>query len=76
MGVTLFYLQIANVKTGDVVTLPGGSRLETDLIAACVDEVLKRKVGFFRTENHVKQAVEEGMTTVIHNLKRETRRVV
>jgi hypothetical protein len=76
MSTPLFYLQIANVTTGDVVTLPGGGKLEADLIEACTTEALKRGVGFFRTEAHVREAIKEGFVAVISNLKRETRRVL
>jgi hypothetical protein len=68
---TLFWLQIVD-RSGVVVQLPGGGPLERDLIRSCTEAIVKRGVGVFRTEAHVKQAIAQGITEAIRELKRET----
>ena len=46
------------------------------LITACRDEILSRGVGFWRTEKHVSQDIEEGIKAALMSLKRETLRIV
>lgn len=76
MADPLFLLQIVDAKTGAVVQLPGGGRMERDLIEACTAAVVTRGVGIFRTEAHVRAAIVAGITEAITDLKRETVRVV
>ena len=67
-----FLIQIVEADTGAVVTLPGGGRLERELIAACTQAIVAQRVGVFRTEAHVRQAITDGITQTIRELKRET----
>lgn len=71
MGEPLFLLQIVD-RQGAVVRLPGGGRLERDLVDACTRVIVSKGVGVFRTEAHVREAIREGMTEAIRALKRET----
>lgn len=77
MSHPIFLLQIVDAQPPhDVVRLPGGGALEADLIEVCAAAIVKRGVGMFRTEAHVRQAVTEGMTEAIRGLKAQTRDVL
>lgn len=67
----IFYLQIA-YPDGRVAQLPAGGALERDLIEDCTKAIVKRGVGVFKTEAQVTQAIREGITEAILNLKRES----
>lgn len=75
MGDPIFMLQIVD-RRGRVVVMPGGGPLERDLIEACVRKVSERKVGLFKTQSQVEQAVREAVEAAIYELKFETRHVV
>lgn len=70
-----FLIQIVDGETGQVVVLPGGGRVERDLIVACTDAAVARGVGFLRTEAHVRWAIDGGITDAVRALKREMVRV-
>lgn len=72
---TVFLLQIVK-PDGSVVQLPGGGKLERDLVAACTDAIVSKGVGVFKTEAHVKAAIAAGMAEAIRDLKWETISVV
>lgn len=66
-----FRMQIAYVKTGDIVTWKPGATVETDIVADLVERLKTRGVGLFTTEATVLKAVEEELTEVILDLKRK-----
>lgn len=66
-----FLLQIVD-PDGGTVRLPGGGRLELDLVEACTASIVRRGVGVFRTEAHVRQAIAAGIAEAIAGLKRDT----
>lgn len=66
-----FFLQIVD-KDGHIVTMPGGGRLEANLIEACTAAIVSKGVGFFKTEAQVKLAISKGLQEAISNLKRQT----
>jgi hypothetical protein len=70
--VVVFKLQIVH-PDGTPITFPAGGVFERDLIAAVTDAVVRRGVGVFRTEAHVRAAVADGMQEVLVGLKRQTR---
>lgn len=71
----MFWLQIVD-RSGVVVTLPGGGKLERDLIAECTRAIVAKGVGVFRTQAQVAAAIEAGITDVMRSIKQETRQVV
>lgn len=71
----VFWLQIVD-KDGVVATLPGGGRLEADLVEDCVKEVVALGVGIGRTEAHVAEDIRKGVAQAIFNLKRQTIQLV
>lgn len=75
IAATLFWLQIVDAQ-GKVVTLPGGGKLERDLIEACTERIVTKGVGLFRTEAQVRQAIREGIADAMRDLKLETKQVV
>ena len=96
----VFRLQIVHAD-GSGVRFDGGSAFERDLVAAlcheileerdlvgtCRNEIVKRGVGFLRTEKHVSKdiedgikavvtyGIEEGIRAVLLSLKRETLKI-
>ena len=60
---------------GEVVRLPGGGNpprqgsLEADLIDLLTNEIVKRGVGLFRTEAHVKADIHEGAQKALQDFK-------
>lgn len=88
----VFLLQIVKPDGAVVQLPEAGGRLERDLIAVCTRVILKyaapaivaEGVGFLKTEAQVTraietglpQAVERGITEVIHDLKWETEPLV
>lgn len=75
MGAPLFYLQVVD-RDGVIVRLPGGTRLERELVSACVDQAVSKGVGLWKSEAQVKQAISEGIAEVIKGLKQQTRQLV
>jgi hypothetical protein len=69
---TLFLLQVVRNGSTKAVQLPGGGKMEIDLIDACTEAIVRRKVGYFRSEAHVRQAIKAGITETIDNLKLQT----
>lgn len=67
----LFLLQISD-RNGVVVRFAAGGHVERDFIAICTAAIVKRGVGFLKTEAVVKQAIEDGITQAIRDLKMET----
>jgi hypothetical protein len=76
MSAPVFLLQIVSAKDGTVATLPAGGPLERDLVQCCTAAIVKRGVGVFRSEAHVRQAIAEGIAEALLDLKRETRGIV
>src|SRR3990167_6777378 len=72
MGIPIYRLQIADLN-GHVVVLPAGGRLERDFIRECSAAIVRRGVGVWKTEAHVRADIEAGLTEVIRELKWETR---
>lgn len=80
MSDPLFYLQIVDRKD-HVVRLPGGGRLEANLVELCVSAILPLVkenvieicveetkaygVGWFKSEAKVEQAIRAGLNTVL-----------
>lgn len=80
MADPLFYLQVVDAN-GHPVTSPlrpmkarHGS-LDFPLIEMCEAEILKRGVGFFKTEAKVRQAIRDGMAAALQQLKDDYRPV-
>lgn len=77
----LYYLQIAD-ENGHAITSPfrplkqRHGCLDLPLIEACEAAIVKRGIGMFRTEAHVRQAIREGMAEAIQSLKDEYRPLV
>lgn len=72
----MFYLQIVD-GDGRVATLPGGGRLEADLIELCVKSIAAtQSLGYFVSQTAVEQAIRNGMVEAIRTLKRQTRELV
>lgn len=72
MGEKLFVLQIVRPGSTRAIQLPGGGQLELDLVAACTAAIVKRGVGYGRSEAHVKRAISDGITEAITSLKLQT----
>lgn len=70
-----FKLQIV-YPDGKALPFTAGSSFECNLIASCKAAILKRGVGFLRTEATVAQAIDEGMQEAILALKRNARRAI
>ncbi len=66
------YIQLVDRLTGDVVTFPGGSKAEADLVALIRDAVVARGVGVFRTSAHVAADVEDAVRSVFYDFKMRT----
>lgn len=71
----IFLLQIVDGH-GVVVRLPGGTKLEQDLVGAFTEAIASRGVGYFKSEATVKRAIREGITETIRLLKAETRKAI
>ena len=71
----LFLLQIVR-PDGTKVRLPGGGELEKNLIEYCTKAICRRPVGIFRTQAQVRQAIVDGLTEALNDLKRETIKVL
>lgn len=69
---TVFWLQVVD-QNGVVAKskFDMGGRIERDLIQACTDAIVKKGVGLFKTEAQVKQAIRDGITEAIRELKYE-----
>lgn len=65
-----FLLQIVR-PNGTVIRLPAGGKLETDLIALCVQFITARGVGVFRTTTHVAADIRQGMAEALMAYKLE-----
>lgn len=63
-----FYIQISDAD-GRIITTRTGGKHERDLIESFVEAIVANKVGVFRTEAHVKQAIRDGITKAISDLK-------
>jgi hypothetical protein len=68
-----YRLQIVFADGSKVRLRPGRQDEEGDLITACVNRIVSKGVGVFRTEASVKQAIEEGLREVFLDLKRGVR---
>jgi len=72
----MYLLQIVHADEPHhvVVRGPAGSHLplEIDMRARIVAAVVKRGVGFFKTEGQVRTAIEEGITEALMELKAQT----
>lgn len=66
------FLQIA-WPDGSVVRLPAGERVEQELHALIKEAILKRGVGFFRSEAHVAQDIEDGIFDALETFKASIR---
>ena len=66
-----FKLQIV-YPDGSPLTFEAGGRFERDLVDSCVNVIMKKGVGFFKTEKKVRAAIEEGIKEAIFDLKAET----
>lgn len=69
---TVFKLQLVDLQ-GRKVTFLAGGPAERDLIHACTEAIVEKGVGFLKTEKQVRQAIEAGITEVIHGLKQDSR---
>lgn len=67
----MFLLQIVD-RDGVVLTFPGGERVEADLKAALTSAILRKGVGFWRTERHVEADIRAAIDEVVFALKSQT----
>jgi len=65
---SLYRLQIVRADGSRVRWRPGGLE-ELDFIAACVDCICAKGVGFLKTEATVKRAIQEGIEETLNSLK-------
>ena len=71
----LFYLQIADARTGEIARFQERS-LEVDFLDAAVSAILAKGVGVFRTQAQVEAAIREGLDETIYALKVQTKELV
>lgn len=70
----VYLLQIVSAEPPHVVArFPGGSAMERDFIAACTDAIVRKGVGFGKTEAQVRQAIADGITDTVRALKQDSR---
>lgn len=60
-------------EDGKEVKIHPGGKGERDLVSAIVDTTIAKGVGFFRTEDHVKQDLTDAINEVLFELKAEVR---
>jgi hypothetical protein len=58
-------------EDGQKTFLRPGSYGELDLIQAIIDTTIRKGVGLFRTESHVKQDLTDALNEVLFSLKAE-----
>jgi hypothetical protein len=63
-----FYLQISD-EHGVIIRTRAGGKHEADLIDLCVQNIMPRGVGVFRTSKHVEQDIRDGIAAAIYGLK-------
>ncbi len=68
-----FLMQVTDRTTGEVVQFAPGQAVEKVFVDDCVEKVLTRKVGFFRTTKTVERAIIDGIEQAIHELKAQIR---
>lgn len=71
MGQPLFFLQIVDGE-GRIARFPGGGPLEANFIDICLQHILPKGVGLFRTKDQVEQAIRSGLAEAIMSLKSQT----
>lgn len=78
MATPMFLLQIVESRAPQhaLVRFPGGGPLEAEFIGRCTEAIVRRGVGFLRSEAHVRQAIADGITEAVLTLKQESRKVV
>lgn len=68
-----FKMQIVDTRTGQVVEFEPGLSVEVNFIDDCVNRILAKGVGFWRTEKHVSQDIRDGIEQAIQFLKVKVR---
>jgi hypothetical protein len=71
----VFRLKLVYADGGELM-FDGGGAFERDLIRVCREAIVKRGVGFTKTEAHVAKDIDAGLTEAIMSLKRESLKVV
>lgn len=72
MSQPLFLLQIVrNDENATVARIPGGGKLEADLVDIFVSNIMSRGVGF-KSSSHVEQDIRAGITDAIYSMKAQT----
>ncbi len=71
----MFKLQLV-YPDGETIRFNGGGQFEMDLVEACTQAIVKRGVGVFRTEAHVRQAITEGIEEAVRGLKASSRQLL
>lgn len=62
-------MQIVDKRSGNVVEFEPGLSVEINFIDDCVNRILAKGVGVFRTQDHVSQDIRDGITEAIQELK-------
>lgn len=64
-----YLLQIVHRTSGEVVQFEPGLSTEINFIDDCVQRILSKGVGVFRTNKHVEQDIRDGINEAVHSLK-------
>lgn len=67
-------MQIVDRATGEVVQWEPGRAVELDFIEDITAMILSRGVGLFRTTDHVKRSIEDGLLDALKLLKSKIKR--
>jgi len=72
MGIPLYHLQIVSTRDGTVANVPGGGRLETNLIDLFTHYIMSKGVGW-RSSKHVEADIRDGIHDAIWAMKEQTK---
>ena len=74
MAIPLFHLQIVSTRDGVVANVPGGGRLESNLIDLFTHYILAKGVSW-KSRKHVEADIRDGIHDAIYAMKEQTRLV-
>ena len=74
MSIPLFHLQIVSTKDGVVANVPGGGKLEADLVNLFTHYILAKGVSW-KTKKHVEADIRDGITDAIYAMKEQTKHI-
>lgn len=70
---SIYKMQIIHAESNTVVEFEPGREIECDFIVDCVERIIAKGVGVFRTSAHVEQDVKDGIQEAIFALKSKVR---